>query len=116
MEVYALQVIGPSRLHRYTYADYVSVELTSSTKHEFLNGEIYPMVGGSEEHSALCAQVLRPSLEEYIVVSHRARRITVHHRSGRGWDTTVAVAGAVPVISLATTLAVDDVYRGSAIG
>jgi Uma2 family endonuclease len=52
-------VIGPSRLHRYTYADYVALEQTSTTKHEFLGGEIYAMAGGSEEHSALCAQVLR---------------------------------------------------------
>lgn len=47
------------RHHRYTYADYVALELTSSTKHEFLNGEIYAMAGGSEEHSALAAEVLR---------------------------------------------------------
>ena len=50
----------PSRSHhRYTYADYVALELESSTKHEFLDGEIYAMAGGSEEHSALAAQVLR---------------------------------------------------------
>ena len=46
-------------LHRYTYADYVALEQTSSTKHEFLGGEIYAMAGGSEEHSALAAEVLR---------------------------------------------------------
>jgi Uma2 family endonuclease len=46
-------------LHRYTYADYVALELSSPTKHEFLDGEIYAMAGGSEEHSALAAQVLR---------------------------------------------------------
>ena len=45
--------------HRYTYADYVAVELESSTKHEFLDGEIYAMAGGTEDHSALSAQVLR---------------------------------------------------------
>jgi Uma2 family endonuclease len=45
--------------HRYTYADYVAVELESSTKHEFLDGDIYAMAGGSEDHSALSAQVLR---------------------------------------------------------
>ena len=45
--------------HRYTYADYVTLELESSTKHEFLDGEIYAMAGGSEDHSALAAQVLR---------------------------------------------------------
>ena len=47
-----------ARLHRYTYADYVGVESTSSTKHEFLDGEIYAMAGGSEDHSALAIEVL----------------------------------------------------------
>lgn len=46
-------------LHRYTYADYVALELDSSTRHEFLGGKIYAVAGGSEEHSALAAQVLR---------------------------------------------------------
>lgn len=49
----------PRPVHRYTYADYVALELTSPTKHEFLSGEIYAMAGGSEEHSALAAEVLR---------------------------------------------------------
>ena len=47
------------RHHRYTYADYTALEEHSSTKHEFLDGEIYAMAGGSEEHSALAAEVLR---------------------------------------------------------
>ena len=46
-------------LHRYTYPDYVALEEVSTTKHEFLNGEIYAMAGGSEDHSALSAEVLR---------------------------------------------------------
>jgi Uma2 family endonuclease len=46
-------------LHRYTYSDYVALELESSTKHEFLDGEIYAIPGGTEEHSALSAEVLR---------------------------------------------------------
>jgi Uma2 family endonuclease len=44
--------------HRYTYAEYVALELESPTKHEFFEGEIYAMAGGSEEHSALAAAVL----------------------------------------------------------
>src|SRR5437762_8079027 len=46
------------RLHRYTYADYVALEMDSSSKHEFLDGEIYAMAGGSEEHSALAAAMV----------------------------------------------------------
>lgn len=186
------------RLHRYTYADYVALELSSPTKHEFYDGEIYAMAGGTEEHSALAAEVLRalgnaigdrrcrahtsdlriyvetaglatfpdgtvicgaleqhgpspsatalnpsilvevtsdsseeydlgmkleayrtiPSLREYIVVSHRERRITVHGRSEDGpWMTRVAISGgSVSVDSLGVTLRVDEIYRGSKIG
>jgi Uma2 family endonuclease len=190
-------VSDPPRLHRHTYADYVAVEQTSSTKHEFYDGEIYAMAGGTEEHSALAAEVLYqlrnaigdrpcrvhtsdlriyvesvglatfpdcsvicgpleqhdpspsstalnplvlvevtsdsseaydtgfkleayrriPSLRDYIVVSHRERRITVHHRESSGaWISTVAIrGGAVEVGSLGARLVVDDVYRASAI-
>ena len=190
-------MIGPSRLHRYTYADYVALEQTSSTKHEFLGGEIYAMVGGSEEHSALSAEILRllgnalgdrpcrahtsdlrvyvesvglatfpdgavicgpfvqhepsptstalnplilvevtsdssehydtgfkldayrsiPSLHDYVIVSHRERRMTVHHReSDNRWTATVGIrGGTVEVRSLGARIAVDEVYRASSI-
>jgi len=52
-------MLPAKRLHRYTYADYVAVEGDSPTKHEFFDGEIYAMAGGSEEHSALAAEVLK---------------------------------------------------------
>ena len=44
--------------HRYTYAQYVALERDSPTKHEFLDGEIYAMAGGSEDHSALAANTI----------------------------------------------------------
>jgi len=185
------------RLHRYTYADYVALELESPTKHEFLDGEIYAMAGGSEEHSALAASVQRvlgnsirdrpcrvhtsdlriyveavglatfpdgsvvggpllqhgpspkatalnpmvllevtsdsseeydttekldyyrtvASLRDYVIVSHRERRITVHHRDESGtWTVRVAIAGgSVVVASLDATVVVDEIYRGSSI-
>ena len=185
------------RLHRYTYADYVGLELTSPTKHEFLDGEIYAMAGGSEDHSALAAEVIRElgngltskpcrvhtsdlriyveafglatfpdgtvicgpleqhepspeatalnptvllevtsdsseeydtgtkldayqtirSLRDYIIVSHRERRITVHHRADDGtWSARVAISGGrVAVPSAGVELDVDAVYRKSAV-
>jgi Uma2 family endonuclease len=187
----------PRGHHRYTYADYVAVELESSTKHEFLDGEIYAMAGGSEDHSALAAQVLRalgnaigdrpcrvhtsdlrvyveavglatfpdgsvicgplqqhepspratalnpmvllevtsdssedydtgakleyyrtvPSLRDYIIVSHRERRISIHGRGeGAEWTARVAIAGGrVSVAALRLELIVDDIYRGSGV-
>jgi Uma2 family endonuclease len=186
------------RLHRYTYGDYVALEVESPTKHEFLDGEIYAMAGGSEEHSALAAEVLRvlgnavgdqpcrvhtsdlriyveavglatfadgtvicgpleqhgpspkstalnpsvllevtsdsseeydntakteyyltiPTLREYIVVSHRERRITVHSRGDDGgWTTRAAIAGgSVSVASIGANLVVGEIYRASTIG
>lgn len=188
------------RGHRYTYADYVAVEKDSATKHEFLDGEIYAMAGGTEEHSALAVEVLSdlrnaareigdlqcrvhssdlriyveavglatfpdgsvicgplhqhaaspeatalnptvllevtshsseeydtvdkvsyyrtiPTLRDYIIVSHRERRITVHSRTDGGeWTARVGISGGrVAVQSLRTDLIVDQIYRASLI-
>ncbi len=185
------------RLHRYTYAQYVALEKESPTKHEFFDGEIYAMAGGSEDHSALAANVISalvnavgdrpcrvhtsdlriyveavglatfpdgavicgpfqqhppspdatalnpvvlvevtsdssedfdtgakldayrmiPTLREYIVVSHRERRITVHRRDEAGaWAMRVAISGGrVGVETLGTELVVDAIYRNSSI-
>lgn len=46
------------RHHSYTYAEYVALESWSSTKHEFLDGDIYAMSGGSDEHAALAAETI----------------------------------------------------------
>jgi Uma2 family endonuclease len=52
-------MVSSGRHHRYTYAQYVALENRSDTKHEFFDGEIYAMAGGTAEHSALAAEVLR---------------------------------------------------------
>ena len=44
-------------LHRYTYGEYLSLEDGANVRHEFLDGEIYAMAGGSPEHAAICANV-----------------------------------------------------------
>lgn len=43
--------------HQYTYADYLALEEASNVKHEFLDGEIYAMAGGTPTHAALAAVV-----------------------------------------------------------
>jgi Uma2 family endonuclease len=184
------------RLHRYIYSDYVALEQDSPTKHEFLDGEIYAMSGGTEEHSALAAEELYvltaavrnrpcrvhtsdlriyveaaglatfpdgavicgplqqheaspkatalnptvlvevtsnsseeydtteklefyrtiPTLSDYIIVSHRERRITVHSRHDGEWTANTAIAGGkVAVSSVGAELAVDEVYRESGV-
>ena len=66
---------GPARrLHDCTYAQYVALEEESSIRHEFLDGEIYAMAGGSPDHAALAAAIiglLGPQLSRAIVPSRR---------------------------------------------
>ncbi|HEY7374368.1 MAG TPA: Uma2 family endonuclease [Polyangia bacterium] len=44
--------------HRYSFQEYLAVEEVSTVKHEYLDGEIYAMAGGSVLHAALSAAVL----------------------------------------------------------
>ncbi|HXH23949.1 MAG TPA: Uma2 family endonuclease [Vicinamibacterales bacterium] len=48
----------PVRLHRYSFQDYLAVEEVSTIKHEYLDGEMYAMGGGSVLHAALSAAVV----------------------------------------------------------
>jgi Uma2 family endonuclease len=43
--------------HRYTYAEYLAYERDSGLKHEYEDGEIYALAGGSRRHSALASRI-----------------------------------------------------------
>ncbi|HET8772680.1 MAG TPA: Uma2 family endonuclease [Thermoanaerobaculia bacterium] len=47
----------PHSRYRYTYDEYIAYERHSELKHEFVDGEIYAMAGGSPRHSALAFRV-----------------------------------------------------------
>lgn len=47
----------PAHSVNYSLEDYVALEDSSSVKHEFLEGQIYAMAGGTPEHAALKAAV-----------------------------------------------------------
>ena len=49
---------NPARRVHHSYADYVALEEESSTRHEYLDGEIYAMAGGTPDHAALAASVI----------------------------------------------------------
>lgn len=40
-----------------SYADYLAFEAASETKHEYINGEVFAMAGGTVEHAALSVAV-----------------------------------------------------------
>lgn len=52
-------MVRQQRRHDYTYAEYVDLEERSPVRHEYLDGEIYAMAGGTPDHAALAASILR---------------------------------------------------------
>lgn len=42
--------------HRATYADYLATEQNSESRHEFIDGVIVAMAGGSDEHNAIASR------------------------------------------------------------
>ncbi|MGH8471968.1 MAG: Uma2 family endonuclease, partial [Gammaproteobacteria bacterium] len=48
---------SPLHRTRYTWAEYIALEASSNVKHEYLDGQIYAMAGGTPEHAALAAAV-----------------------------------------------------------
>ncbi len=49
----------PALERHYTYAEYLELEASSALKHEWLGGRAYAMSGGTPEHSAMAANVIR---------------------------------------------------------
>jgi Uma2 family endonuclease len=52
-------VSSTARQLHYTYEQYLALEDESSVRHEYLDGEIYAMAGGSPDHAALAAAAIR---------------------------------------------------------
>jgi Uma2 family endonuclease len=42
-----------------TYAEYLAAEAAAEVRHEFLNGDVWAMAGGTPEHAALAAALIR---------------------------------------------------------
>ena len=42
-----------------TYAEYIAAEVVSQVRHEFLDGDVWEMAGGTPEHGALAAALIR---------------------------------------------------------
>ena len=51
-------VSSTARHVHYTYGEYLALEEESSTRHEYLKGEIYAMAGGTPDHAALAGAAL----------------------------------------------------------
>jgi Uma2 family endonuclease len=51
-------VSSAARHVHHTYAEYLALEEESPTRHEYLEGEIYAMAGGTPDHAALAGAVI----------------------------------------------------------
>jgi Uma2 family endonuclease len=49
------QAVAPR--HRYSYAEYLAYEADSGLKHEYEDGEILAMAGGSRRHNAIASRI-----------------------------------------------------------
>lgn len=66
-------MVSGTWLHRYTYREYLVFEEAANVRHEFLDGEIYAMAGGTREHAAICANIMSA-----LSVELRGRGCQVH--------------------------------------
>lgn len=48
----------PARTSSRTFAEYVALEAESDVKHEYVNGEVFAMAGGTLEHSRIAANII----------------------------------------------------------
>lgn len=54
---YRLVMNRPAARHAYTFTEYLDLEEVARVRHEFLDGEIYAMAGGTPEHAAMAATI-----------------------------------------------------------
>ena len=50
-------MIPPAPHHHYSFKEYLELEEIAGVRHEYYEGEIYAMAGGTPEHAALAASV-----------------------------------------------------------
>ena len=50
-------MVEPARKLSYTFAEYIAIDEASPIKHEFVNGEIFAMSGGTREHSLIAVNI-----------------------------------------------------------
>lgn len=62
-----------ARHTRYTVADYVDLERHANVRHEFLDGAVYALAGGTPAHGAMAARLTATLVEQL-----RGRRCNVY--------------------------------------
>jgi Uma2 family endonuclease len=86
-------MVTAARIHSYSHEEYLALEEQSPVRHEFIDGDIYAMAGGTPEHAGLCSAALLEigkqipsgcrtySSDLRVRVSGQGRRSTLPERS-----------------------------------
>lgn len=120
-----------------TADNYLADELARSTRHEFVDGQVYAMAGAGDaqpffkQHPCLVVEVLSPSTEsidrrekmlayrtvpslrDYLLISQEQRRVELYRRGADGgWaSAVVAEAGDVALECVQANLTLEDIYE-----
>jgi len=54
---YGARMTSPAPRHRYTLKEYLELEEVARVRHEFYQGDIYAIAGGTPEHAAMAAAI-----------------------------------------------------------
>ena len=98
------------------HAEYLALEDESPTKHEWLDGVIYDISGGTPDRASLAAAVLiwlGNQLPGKLLASQRSPRIEVFRKNEAGKWVLAEEASAgetAPLLSIDCALSVDEVY------
>ena len=91
--------------HRYSNDEYLTYERDSGLKHEYDDGAIFGMAGGSRRHSALASRI-SAALEQ----GRKPGCVESYRRLGSGaWEYRDTTTGTVKLLSGAT-IDLNDLY------
>ena len=64
--MYCLEVVAAQPIGQMSYAEYLAFEREAQGKHEYVNGEVYAMAGGSPEHARLAIRIAAQLLQSLV--------------------------------------------------
>jgi len=97
----------PAAIARMSYPEYLSLEAASETKHEYLDGEVFAMAGGTITHGALAGAVITALS---IALRDRACRVLSSDVRVRSKATGLATYPDVTVVCQKIEVDADDAH------
>jgi Uma2 family endonuclease len=98
----------PAPRHRYTFEEYLEIEEVARVRHEFYEGEIYAVAGGTPEHAAMAAAITTMLGQQ--LGGTPCRVYSSDLRSDGDWQSSQLVGGeSVQLTAIGCVLGVDAI-------